>query len=421
MEAAFEKAFGMRPTHHIRCPGRVNLIGEHIDYNGYGVLPMAIALGTELLITENKEQKIVLRNAEDGKYPEYTVALPSDWKGTTPPKWFHYVLCGWRGVLDAIGVQDKDQKGMNVLMKGTIPPASGLSSSSSLVCASALATLALHTGEGFTEKFTREWLADLCAKAEQMIGTCGGGMDQASEVLSPLGAALRIDFNPLKSRPVKLPGDALFVVLHSGDTLNKAASSHYNERVIECRIGAQILGKHLNLPDWGAFRKLKQVEDASGKSLSELLRLVEEVLPENPTLDEVVAIIGREHFDALLSENTKHMTAFHVRARARHCYGEAHRVALFEEACQRGDLVEMGRLMNGSHDSLKVDYDCSSPGLDKLVEASRSAGVLGARLTGAGWGGCAVVLVDKKNPIDLSHLQVLLESSPCQGITLTKL
>ncbi|CAJ0930261.1 unnamed protein product, partial [Mesorhabditis belari] len=419
MEAKFEEIYGVKPVYRVKCPGRVNLIGEHIDYNGYGVLPMAIELGTELLVAPINESKIEMRNVEIEKYDPFTMSLPSTWSGASPPNWFDYVLCGWRGILDSIQQADQ-QKGMLILMKGTIPPSSGLSSSSSLVCAAALSTLAIHTGHGFTEKYTREWLADLCAKAEQMIGTCGGGMDQASEILSPKGAALRIDFNPLKSKPVHLPNDALFVVLHSGDTLNKAASSHYNERVIECRIAAQILGKHLNLPEWTNFRKLKEVQDKSGKDLAELLELVESVVPVNPTVDEVIALIGKENLDALLSDNTRHMKEFKAQARAWHCYGEAKRVADFEEACKNGDLIAMGKLMNQSHDSLKERYDCSSPGLDKLVNECRKAGVLGARLTGAGWGGCAVVLVDKKHPTDLSHLHVLFESSPCEGITLEK-
>ncbi|CAJ0957927.1 unnamed protein product, partial [Mesorhabditis belari] len=270
-------------------------------------------------------------------------------------------------------------------------------------------------------EFLGKWLADLCAKAEHMIGTCGGGMDQACEILAEDGAALRIDFNPLTTRLVKLPGNALFVVLHSGDYLNKASSSQYNERVIECRVAAQFLGKFLELPNWKSMRRLREIQEKSGKTLEELLQLVKTVIPENVTAEEVIAEIGKDSLTALLTENTKHMKEFNLRPRASHCFGEAKRVNDFEEACKREDLTAMGQLMNQSHKSLQENYQNTSPGIDKLINECKKANVLGVRMTGGGWGGCLVALLDKNNPIDLSQLNVLFNSSPCQGITFEEL
>ncbi|VDK25577.1 unnamed protein product, partial [Anisakis simplex] len=121
---------------------------------------------------------------------------------------------------------------------GSIPPCAGLSSSSSLVCASALATLATHSSRIF-EVVNKAELAELCARAEHLIGTEGGGMDQAIEILAVKGNAMFIEFNPLKWTAVELPKSALFAVVHCGATLNKAATSQFNERVVECRIAAQ--------------------------------------------------------------------------------------------------------------------------------------------------------------------------------------
>ncbi|CAJ0957994.1 unnamed protein product, partial [Mesorhabditis belari] len=252
--------------------------------------------------------------------------LPSQWNGASPPQWFDYPLCGWKGVLEAI---QQPPRGMLILVKGTIPPSSGLSSSSALVCAAALATLVLHTGHGFTSMHNKEWLADLCAKAEHMIGTCGGGMDQACEVKT--------------------------------------------------------------------------------------------AIPANVSAEEVIAEIGKDNLTALLTENTKHMKEFNLRPRALHCFGEAQRVNDFEEACKREDLIAMGQLMNQSHKSLQENYENTSPGIDKLINECKKANVLGVRMTGGGWGGCLVALIDKNNPIDLSQLNVLFNSSPCQGITFEEL
>uniref|UniRef100_A0A914RPC2 GHMP kinase N-terminal domain-containing protein n=1 Tax=Parascaris equorum TaxID=6256 RepID=A0A914RPC2_PAREQ len=172
---------------------------KHIDYSGYGVFPMAIDAATYVL-------------------------------------WFFCI--SWiknNGKLEDPGME---RFSMMWMVAGSIPPCAGLSSSSSIVCASALATLAIYTHETFSV-ISRAEFAELCAHAEHYIGTEGGGMDQAIEVLATKGHAMLIEFNPLRWTAVRLPETAFFAVLHCGKTLHKAATSHYNERVVECRIAAQ--------------------------------------------------------------------------------------------------------------------------------------------------------------------------------------
>ncbi|KIH69355.1 putative galactokinase [Ancylostoma duodenale] len=361
----FQNVFGHLPTVRVFCPGRVNLIGEHIDYHGYGVLPMATEDGTEILAAPNGQSIIRIANV-DHQYLEHTVPLPSDWSGASPPKWYDYVLCGWKGIMEKL---NSDQIGFDLLVE--------------------------------VFRF-REELADLCAIAEHYVGTQGGGMDQAAEVLAVDGGALRIDFSPLRSRVVTLPPLAAFTVLHCGDTLNKAATSQYNERVVEGRLAGKLLLKNSGTLAKPHSWRLKHVQEALGKSLEEMLQLCED-LPNETSREELENLLSKEVVDECLSPNTQHLTSFKLRPRARHVYSEALRVDKFEEACKAGELLEMGKLMYASHESCGKDYECSCKAMDKLVVECREAGAIGARLTGAGWGGCAVALVDSSHPTDLGE------------------
>ncbi|VDN18995.1 unnamed protein product [Gongylonema pulchrum] len=322
-------------------------------------------------------------------------------------------MCGWQGIMERFCVSPK---GMNVLISGNIPPSAGLSSSSALVCAGALATLAFHTGKSFDE-IDKVDFAELCAKVERYIGMEGGGMDQAVEVLAEEGSALRIDFGPLTFSRVALPENALFAVVHSGETLNKAATSQYNERVVECRLAAQVMAKACEIEDWKEIRTLKQLAERLQKSASEMLSVVDEIL-QSPvyTKDSALSLLGitdDEFSKIVLSANTQHMEVFKLYQRAGHVYAEADRVRRFHEACKTGDVKEMGRLMNDSHTSCRDLYECSCDKLDEVVEKCLRSGALGARLTGAGWGGCAVALFDKEQ-----DLEVLFWSRPAAGIRL---
>ncbi|EGT45480.1 hypothetical protein CAEBREN_23099 [Caenorhabditis brenneri] len=406
----FVKLYGIEPEVWITCPGRVNLIGEHIDYHDYGVFPMAIDASTVILAARNSTQNIVFSNF-DPKYSNWESPIPCPWTGSSSPKWFDYLLCGWKGILDHEG--NTEQFGMSFLLFGTIPPSSGLSSSSSLVCASALATLSLIVQGDPFEHISRENFAHLCAKSEPLIGTLSGGMDQAAEVLASEGTALRIDFNPLRSKNIELPEDAVFVVVHSNTELNKGATSHYNERVIEGRIVAQILKQKFSIST-PSFR-LKDVQKLSGKSFEEILKVVE-TLPEEVNKEQVIDLIGNDKLEECLTENTRKFTEFKLRSRARHVFSEAHRVELFEKACSEKDIREMGRLMNESHRSCAVDYECSCRELDDICKLYLEHGALGARLTGAGWGGCAVVLMAADDVEKVAELPSLFVSKPAQGI-----
>ncbi|VBB33314.1 unnamed protein product, partial [Acanthocheilonema viteae] len=370
---------------------------EHIDYSGYGVLPMAINASTYILASLHDANEIVFQNINTA-FKAHTYKFCDDWMGSEKPEWFHYFLCGWKGILRRLNVPPK---GMNVLVHGTIPTGAGLSSSSSVVCAAALVTLALHSGQAF-DVINKTEFAELCAEVERYVGMEGGGMDQAIEVLAKEGSAMLINFNPLRFLPVTLPESALFAVIHSGEALNKAANSQYNERVVECRLAAQIIAKVCELKYWKEIRTLGDVAQRLRKTAQEMIAIVEEVLPSRVyTKDNALSLLVK---------------TFKLAQRAKHVYMEANRVRLFHEACKSGNVKEMGKLMNDSHTSCKELFECSCDKLDKVVENCLRNGALGARLTGAGWGGCAVALFDTKQ----RDLEVLFWSRPAGGIQLIK-
>jgi len=396
----FKSLFGVSADALIRVPGRVNLIGEHIDYCGYAVHPMAIE--QDVLVAVCKTGGGLSLCNMDTKYGQYElgslaeITIPGD-----SPAWWGYFLCGLKGVQEEFTVSAPP--GLSVLVSGVIPHSAGLSSSSALVVSAALVSV---WANGVS--VTREELASVCARSERFIGTQGGGMDQAIELLAQEGSAKLIEFGPLKTYNVTLPAGATFVVANTLEEKNKAASNDFNTRVVECRLAAKIIAKKL-LPDgeWRELVRMKDVQEHVGVEISQMVEKVEAVFHEEDyTVEEVLEIleIDKDYLkENILTANTQELTRFRLYQRALHVYSEAARVYQFRDVCSAGGesaLTELGQLMSASHTSCSTMYQCSSPGLDKLVELSAKFGSLGARLTGAGWGGCIVALVHQQAAAD---------------------
>jgi N-acetylgalactosamine kinase len=280
LKASFAKQFGGQiPEALIRVPGRVNIIGEHIDYCGYAVIPMAIQPSIWVAVRTQQKPCVDLANTDDSKYSRFTldfdqasgIVIEGD-----KPHWWNYFLCGVKGVVEEL-MGYKFTTGLMCLVDGSIPPSSGLSSSSAVVVSAALATLFAH---GELTKCSRSQLADMCARSERFIGTQGGGMDQAIELLAEEGSAKLIEFNPLTATNVKLPDGARFVIVNSLAESNKAAGSEFNQRVVECRLATKVLAKALFISSWQQLTKLKDVQVASGKSLPEMVDIVQNILHE---------------------------------------------------------------------------------------------------------------------------------------------
>lgn len=387
----YSKIFSSQPELIARAPGRVNIIGEHIDYCGYGVFPIAIENAITILLGKNQKAEMNFRNIQSEKYHEFSCkALPASELTIEGVSWYNYLLCGIKGVLEHAPAST-DILGMNILVSGTIPPGAGLSSSSALVCCAALAVnAALKCG------LSKEDLAKICARSERYIGTEGGGMDQAISLLAVESKAMHIQFNPLRLESVELPKGVKFIVVNSYVESNKAVGNEFNTRVTECRVAAQVLSKLHGL-EWREVRTLGQLQEKLQLSLSDMMKLVETKLHKEPySREEVLGILetNNDEFVSLsLSAKTKASTEFVIYKRAKHVYSEADRVLLFSHVCRLGDVSQLGQLMTASHHSCRDDYECSCKELDRICDLSLKAGALGARLTGAGWGGCAVVLV----------------------------
>lgn len=391
--ASFETKYKKKPLFVARASGRVNLIGEHIDYCGYSVLPMAIEQDIIMAVATNDNTELHLSNI-NLKFNDFVTSVTSFSIVQSKPEWHNYILCGIRGIIERSGMTDAPQ-GMSIMVDGNIPNSAGLSSSSALVCCAGLATMQAN---GLA--FSKTELADICMRCEHYIGTQGGGMDQSICFLAKAGTAKHIEFNPIRAHDVSLPEGVTFVVANSCVELQKASTSHFNIRVVECRLASQILAKSKGL-EWRKMRRLADVEKALGVSLSDMEELVGQLLhPKSYTKEEVCGILGvsqDELNSESLSPNTLHVQYFKLHNRAKHVFSEANRVLKFKALCKDSSTVNtaqlLGDLMNDSHASCRDLYECSCPELDELVEVCKRAGALGSRLTGAGWAGCTVSMV----------------------------
>jgi len=398
----FIQQFGSSPSYYIRVPGRVNIIGEHIDYCGYGVLPMAIQPQILLTVGKSSQSRLRLVNIDSEKYPSFEKTLNEDINiDQSHPYWWNYFLCGLKGALQEIS-DLPDNLGLDCIVDGSIPAASGLSSSSAVVVSAALALLSIAEKLKHHEPSK---LAELCAKAERFIGTQGGGMDQAIEILAVEGKAQYIQFNPIRTTLVELPSEACFVIANSLTESNKAAGSEFNQRVVECRLAAKILAKKLDVDHWKNIVRLIDVQTAMSCSLTLMMDWVDQHLHQAPyTKEEITDLLdltNEELHSSVLTANTKHLQSFKLYQRAYHVFSEAHRVEEYQRICATSkSLEDLGQLMYQSHKSCSQLYECSHSNLDLLVKLSQEAGAYGARLTGAGWGGCIVALVPQTRVSD---------------------
>jgi galactokinase len=321
------------------APGRVNLIGEHTDYNDGLVLPMPLALGVSVVFSRRDDQVLGATSRESDE--ECRVAL--DALADVPrDNWFAYVA----GVAHALRSAGHMVRGADLTIAGTLPIGVGLSSSAALEVAVARALL-----EASDIALSSVEIARLCRSAENdFVGVPCGIMDQMAAAVAGAGEALLIDCRSLAVQPVHIPDDAAIVIMESMET-RKLTSSAYADRRAACERVADVL--RARDPRITALR------------------------------DATVADLARA--TGLTAEDLR---------RARHVVEENARVHEFIAAFQANDLPAAGALLDASHESLRGLFEVSSPALDALVERARELpGCYGARLTGAGFGGCAIALV----------------------------
>jgi N-acetylgalactosamine kinase len=382
----------------VRAPGRVNLIGEHTDYSGLPVLPIAIDRSTIVVAAAHDDSKVVLRNL-DSNFParEFRIdkSIPPDPTGD----WANYVKAGFQGIIDHFGkrgVATDQLRGLKMIVDGRVPAAAGLSSSAALTVSSTLASMAIN---GLTQNALKT--AQMIARSEWYVGTMAGGMDQAASMLGRRDHALLIHFDPLRVAPVKMPPGAAIVVADSLEVADKAGRvrEEYNRRVIECAIAARVIGKALDLENvrvlgdvvrrnenWNAHDIIETLAGSAPERVNfaeaaKLLKVDEELLR---------AEICGAGAQRIAIDDTRPLE---ILRRARHVLTETERVYLAAKALAAGRLEEMGALMDASHRSLRDDFDASTERLDAMVTCAREGGAFGARLTGAGFGGCIIALV----------------------------
>jgi galactokinase len=375
---AFAAAYGPGDVLAFRAPGRVNLIGEHTDYNHGFVLPVALDKDTLLLARPRADGTVRLSNQE-GEFAPLSFAISSDIPSAPAGDWGNFARGAAQELTRQLG---RDLRGIDGLVVGQppygVPRKVGLSSSSSLTVVVALALAHIN---GWHPERTE--LAQLCSEAEWYVGTRGGIMDQFIALLGQRDHALFLDCRPVadgqyRMDQIPLPMDYSLLIADSGVHHQKVVRGAYNQRVAACRAGVGLLHPH-----YPGITHLRDVQNVPWAEFAEWL-------PEETTVRE----ISEQGIDLGDVPGLTSDTSLEVRARCRHVWTENQRVEAAVTALAAGDVATLGRLLNEAHASARDDYEISCPELDVLVNAACEVdGAVGARLTGAGLGGCIVAAV----------------------------
>jgi galactokinase len=346
----YKAIYKKSPTNIIRAPGRINLIGEHTDYNDGFVLPIAIDKYTNMLVSKNDDRKIRLY---DLKYKENDEFHLDNIKPSQQNKWSNYQ----RGIAKVLLDAGYKIGGLDILIFSEVPEGAGLSSSASIEIATLLSFKKIYD-----LNIKPLEMIKLARKAENdFVGVECGIMDQFASLLSKEGHALFIDCRSLKYQYVPLSIQGYSFLVCNSMVKRELSESSYNTRRKECKYALRAF--HKILPRIGTLRDI---------SIDDFMR-----------------------YGALLSKKS--------RKRIEHIVYENERVQKAVELLRKGNVEIFGKLMYQSHKSLKELYEVSTEELDLLVEIGRNEpGVLGARLTGAGFGGCVIYLVKDSS---IEHLK----------------
>jgi galactokinase len=337
----FIQVYNEKPSAVFRAPGRVNLLGEHTDYNNGFVMPVAV--DRQIMLSAKPSERLEIFSLNMNSSFSCDLNCP-----TLDPGWGKYIYGVWK-ILKEHGFNPSGLKGV---ICSTIPIGSGLSSSAALEIVIALAlrsfyNLAINDNE----------LALVCQEAENKVaGVQCGIMDQFASLLSIEGHILFLDCSNLSYEHVPYPGKENLVVVCDTGVRHNLGLSEYNRRRSECNQACVELSRLLH-------KKISSLREVS----------VQEFNSVSAGMDNV------------------------LQKRARHIISENARVLMARSLLEKGDINQFAALLFDSHLSLKNDYQVSCPELDALVELAKKHGALGAKMTGAGFGGCTVSIVPKKN------------------------
>lgn len=339
IEKAYTKysdIFNSKPEWMVFAPGRVNLIGEHTDYSDGFVFPLAINMGIVIAFTSRDDDELKLFSLDFNEKFEQRISKSKK----EEPSWREYI----KGVIWALNKSGYKLKGIQGVFTGDLPIGAGLSSSAALEVATAKAFCIASEIE-----IIRKNLAKICQKAErEWVGVNVGIMDQLISSIGRSGYAVQLDCRTLEWKYFPIPESACFVIMDT-NTRRELSHSEYNTRHKEVEKAADVLG-------------VTHLRDATYS----LLQNYKDQLPSS------------------------------IYNRARHVITENDRVHAFGSAMEANDLQRMGDLLNESHESLRRDFEVSSRELDIIVQLSREQNeCYGARMTGAGFGGCALALIEK--------------------------
>lgn len=336
LERSFTTYFNAKPEFIVRAPGRVNLIGEHTDYNDGFVLPMAIDRAFWIALSPRSDSQVCVRSLDlevDSAFDLHSLA-----KGEG---WIEYI----KGVANELQKAGHELRGFDAVMTGDVPRGAGLSSSAAVELATARAFAAVS---GFA--WNAAQMAKISQKAEnEWVGMKCGIMDQMASAASKEGFALFLDCRTLEYQHAPLPKNTSVVILDTS-TRRGLVDSAYNERRSQCEEAARWFGVK-------ALRDVSVDDLKKGSGLSEV-----------------------------------------VMKRARHIVTENSRVLEAIDVMKAGNVKRLGELFNASHNSLRDDFEVTNEALNQIVEcAQEQSSCYGARMTGAGFGGCAVALVQEEN------------------------